>query len=810
MPSLVPDFIINPVLRQARRLSSNFTTAEPDHTTTAPTPAAALDKKNFPLDAPAIDDDEAPGPSTQTHNARRTGTGSLSTTPAFRRLSPPEDTVAAAAAASGVQPVHVRRTVPRHVRVSSLQEEQPYQQRQPRGSGVLSSSAPPSDPLQIRRPAAAVAGANRDRTSSIMDGGPGGSASASASASASTRDEDEDEGPGTLASSLPPAFAGNMELPADDGMHSLRRRILAVQSQDVAPSEKALRMHDLLMEGYTRARRANQPPRPMTPGSPPVASAAAASPAARDEPVVPPPAATGPLESLKFWHAAHTSAAAAAAAASVPTFHLTEDDLRPTYVPGFGPDDGPRDEAGHGRLDDNDNDSDGDGDGRPLLGCEHYRRNVKLQCATCARWYTCRLCHNEAEDHALPRRDTRYMLCMLCGHAQRVGDVCAKCGESAARYYCGICKLWNDDPDKSIYHCADCGICRVGEGLGKDFFHCKKCGSCIAIHQEESHRCREGVMDCNCPICGEYIFTTHKKVVTMKCGHMIHDDCRAEYIKRSYKCPICNKSVENMESLFRRLDKHLAEQPMPDEYRDTRAVILCNDCEAKTSTRYHWGGLRCEVCLSYNTVELQLVNTPPSHHAVRQPNNVPAGGAAPQTPSDSNHTNSNAADVVATPLAVAATARNLLLPPQPQSPPAGLPSPPLSSSPAAATAAAAAHPPRSPPMMFRAVSPVFMATPTAQSPIFATPPPGYGGRGSGANGYEDEDDSDYQLSDTDDGDIFGFLGRRALSWARSRTESDPEDEDDEDDDDEDEEDDDDDYDDEDDDEEEAIVLLGHP
>jgi tyrosyl-DNA phosphodiesterase 2 len=95
-----------------------------------------------------------------------------------------------------------------------------------------------------------------------------------------------------------------------------------------------------------------------------------------------------------------------------------------------------------------------------------------MQCATCERWYTCRFCHDLAEDHILPRKETKNMLCMLCGCAQRVSDTCVKCGETAARYYCGVCKLWNDDSNKSIYHCNDCGICRVGQGLGKDFFHC--------------------------------------------------------------------------------------------------------------------------------------------------------------------------------------------------------------------------------------------------------------------------------------------------------------------------------------------------
>jgi hypothetical protein len=32
------------------------------------------------------------------------------------------------------------------------------------------------------------------------------------------------------------------------------------------------------------------------------------------------------------------------------------------------------------------------------------------------------------------------------------------------QYYCNICHLWSDNPQKSIYHCADCGICRVGKG----------------------------------------------------------------------------------------------------------------------------------------------------------------------------------------------------------------------------------------------------------------------------------------------------------------------------------------------------------
>lgn len=168
---------------------------------------------------------------------------------------------------------------------------------------------------------------------------------------------------------------------------------------------------------------------------------------------------SGALESLKFWTAARESS-------STPEFVLTADDLRPTYATPPPSEDvaGVSTPADDELLE------------NPQLGCEHYRRNVKLQCAECERWYTCRFCHDAVESHMLPRRSTKHMLCMLCGCAQKASDTCVKCGESASRYYCNICKLWNDDPNKSIYHCNDCGICRIGKGLGKDFYHCKVSG----------------------------------------------------------------------------------------------------------------------------------------------------------------------------------------------------------------------------------------------------------------------------------------------------------------------------------------------
>lgn len=66
-----------------------------------------------------------------------------------------------------------------------------------------------------------------------------------------------------------------------------------------------------------------------------------------------------------------------------------------------------------------------------------------------------------------------------------------------------------------------------------------------------------------------------------------------------------------MEFQFRNLDMAIQSQPMPPEFEDTRAVILCNDCSAKSSVKYHWLGLKCAVCLSYNTAQLQILGETP-------------------------------------------------------------------------------------------------------------------------------------------------------------------------------------------------------
>ena len=241
-------------------------------------------------------------------------------------------------------------------------------------------------------------------------------------------------------------------LPADDGMGPLRQQIILIQALEVPAEQKARMMHRLLTQGYNHAQEifhAKHTPRVASPSSM----------ISQERPATP--------ASLSSFMWQINGGGDNESPGEQYIFRLSPDDLKRTYAP---PDPLELDEDGvaiiHPKVEKED---------AQVLGCQHYKRNVKLQCSTCDRWYTCRMCHDEAEDHVLIRKDTKNMLCMLCGSAQRAGEFCVECGERTAWYYCNVCKLWDNDSNKNIYHCNDCGICRKGRGLGKDFFHCKVC-----------------------------------------------------------------------------------------------------------------------------------------------------------------------------------------------------------------------------------------------------------------------------------------------------------------------------------------------
>lgn len=612
IPNLVPSFIVEPVLRQARRFSRGSFAS----------PAAAAPSTDLTAGASSSPSAQQEDGDQQGDSDSGSGSGGVGAVGRHQLLEGyPED----AAVGSGLglrSGPHPSSSSPNRSLPDRLAPGPPYQTPPStapvQGSGESSVEGAPSS--QHHHPAEPIDRAGPTRSSDAV-APTTGAAAASLGMAAAQRDAiaTQDRAPAPLAggsgndgtiSATPREYLRPEALPEDDGMGPLRRRILEIHSRPIPAAEKAQLLHLMFTEGYERSRLESQEQKKKKKKRASSHSSHSANSEGGGSGVLyEQAAAQGPLESLKFWQLSLGESS------TPPRFLLTEDDLKPTYAPvkrrylgRYG--------AGSGVFSLSEEfigDSGGPQQEQQYMGCEHYRRNVKLQCNTCQKWYTCRLCHDEAEDHVLPRKETKNMLCMPCGYAQKAGDECVRCGRLAARYYCGICKLWNDDPDASTYHCDGCGICRVGAGLGKDFFHCKSCGICIAIETKDSHRCREGAMDCNCPICGEYMFTSTKRMIHMNpCRHLIHKRCYEQHMLTSYKCPICSKSTRNMESLFRKWDQNIAEQPMPPEWASARAIIYCNDCEAKSQTLYHWVGLKCSICKGYNTREVQILNAPGS------------------------------------------------------------------------------------------------------------------------------------------------------------------------------------------------------
>ncbi|XP_047154307.1 probable E3 ubiquitin-protein ligase RZFP34 isoform X1 [Vigna umbellata] len=246
-------------------------------------------------------------------------------------------------------------------------------------------------------------------------------------------------------------------------------------------------------------------------------------------------------------------------------------------------------------------------------GCQHYRRRCRIRAPCCNEIFNCRHCHNEAKNninieqkhrHDIPRHQVKQVICSLCETEQEVQQNCINCGVCMGKYFCGTCKLFDDDVSKKQYHCSGCGICRTG-GC-ENVFHCYKCGCCYPTQMKNSHPCVEGAMHHDCPVCFEYLFESVNDVLVLPCGHTIHKSCLNEMREHfQYACPLCSKSVCDMSMIWEKFDMEIAATPMPEAYRNKMIWILCNDCTKTSHVQYHLVAQKCLNCKSYNTRQIR-------------------------------------------------------------------------------------------------------------------------------------------------------------------------------------------------------------
>ena len=270
-----------------------------------------------------------------------------------------------------------------------------------------------------------------------------------------------------------------------------------------------------------------------------------------------------------------------------------------------------------------------DGAAGAVLGCPHYARACKLRHPVSGRLYTCRLCceqqrelPNKDPDEPLDRYAVTEVMCMRCNALQPAEDRCInpECESRGktpfAKYFCRICHLY-DDGSRPIFHCPYCNICRLGLGLGIDFRHCMRCNACVALNDNgQPHFCLPQKLQGQCPICHESLFQSTEPLRGLRCGHVMHLQCFTDYRRAGrdrYQCPLCLRSMEDMSDYFRLLDTARRMQPMPQAYLNTLSNIYCQDCSETGRTPYHFVGLKCPKCGSYNTREMGRVHQQLDH-----------------------------------------------------------------------------------------------------------------------------------------------------------------------------------------------------
>eukprot|EP00918_Siedleckia_nematoides_P022111 GHVU01047581.1.p1 GENE.GHVU01047581.1~~GHVU01047581.1.p1 ORF type:complete len:260 (-),score=36.23 GHVU01047581.1:167-946(-) len=145
----------------------------------------------------------------------------------------------------------------------------------------------------------------------------------------------------------------------------------------------------------------------------------------------------------------------------------------------------------------------------------------------------------------------------------------------------------------------------------------------------------DDAMKNSCPVCLEDLFASTSTVVMLKCGHAIHAACQ-DNMRRSagfqaIRCPLCFKSFEFKDSPWPAMDREIAETEMPAKYRKV-VEVCCNDCHAPSITNFHFVGLRCMLCGSYNTAEIGVVEGAAPIPPVPLPPPELANGRRPPAP----------------------------------------------------------------------------------------------------------------------------------------------------------------------------------
>eukprot|EP01039_Chlorochromonas_danica_P010806 gene10805-12011_t len=287
------------------------------------------------------------------------------------------------------------------------------------------------------------------------------------------------------------------------------------------------------------------------------------------------------------------------------------------------------------------------------LYCDHYKKNCSRFFFDCCQTIDpCHRCHLARGTCDVKPPAISSVVCNECNTRQAPSPSCTTCGTAFSLSYCDICKIWTS---AEITHCDHCGFCRVGRP--DSIFHCFTCEACFSVEGRDKHRCaKTKLKDALCPLCLDSVHTAQKASNILPCGHVLHTDCWREAARKGeYRCPTCRKSLADMRAVWQGIKRSISLQPIPHGFfplrvgdtvespygdflltgqlpnglwegslvgwklatnrcskatlhesileKNRHVEVLCFDCESKSVTDFHFLGLECKECGSFNTCQ---------------------------------------------------------------------------------------------------------------------------------------------------------------------------------------------------------------
>mmetsp|Transcript_32 Transcript_32/g.26 ORF Transcript_32/g.26 Transcript_32/m.26 type:complete len:103 (-) Transcript_32:41-349(-) len=96
------------------------------------------------------------------------------------------------------------------------------------------------------------------------------------------------------------------------------------------------------------------------------------------------------------------------------------------------------------------------------------------------------------------------------------------------------------------------------------------------------------------------MFESRDAPTFLRCGHAMHSSCFKKFAKKSINCPLCQKGIIKNDDYNAYVQNEIDKVKMPEELQ-RKVMILCNECNEKCENDFHFFGVKCLSCGSFNT-----------------------------------------------------------------------------------------------------------------------------------------------------------------------------------------------------------------